>query len=162
MLWMSNHESIDWQHFTWKVLYFLLRRQSKTTAATMKSYWILPLGVVLFCQLYGIHSEQFDVWGDLRRTPTVLGSSKTRYAFPFIKRTIEVKFPDVSVIEYRYNSLCIFSRIIAFFLHSRNLIVLMNLELSVELSIRVVWMKTVNQKRCSSMVELTNAQQQLK
>lgn len=63
----------------------------------MNFIWIFTLSItVLCCHFSGISSEQFDVWGDLHRTPLVLGISKTRFAFPFIKRTMEIKFPDVS------------------------------------------------------------------
>lgn len=62
----------------------------------MNFIWIFSLAIVIVVHFNGINSEQFDVWGDLHRTPLVLGISKTRYAFPFIKRTMEIKFPDVS------------------------------------------------------------------
>lgn len=64
--------------------------------AAIKYFWICSFAIVLFSHFNGINSEQFDVWGDLHRTPLVLGISKTRYAFPLIKRTMEIKFPDVS------------------------------------------------------------------
>lgn len=42
-------------------------------------------------------AHQFDIWGDLRRTKIVVGSAKTKYAIPFIKRTTEFTYPNVSV-----------------------------------------------------------------
>lgn len=62
----------------------------------------LNISIVLFLLivnslLNGIESEQYDIWGDLRRTQIVIGSAKTKYAFPFIKRTVEISYPDVSI-----------------------------------------------------------------
>lgn len=48
----------------------------------------------LFDEAYG---EQFDIWGDLGTTNLIVGNSQTRYAFPLMKRTIEISYPSVSI-----------------------------------------------------------------
>lgn len=65
---------------------------------------VLIITYNFFEKTYG---EQFDIWGDLGTTNLIIGSSETRHAFPFFKRTIEIKYPDVSkvhLIEKFYNN----------------------------------------------------------
>lgn len=57
--------------------------------------------VFLFIIIYqffdGGYGEQFDIWGDLGATNLIVGNSQTRYAFPLMKRTIDISYPSVSI-----------------------------------------------------------------
>lgn len=44
-----------------------------------------------------VSAQQYEIWGDLGRSKVILGSGKTKYAIPFIKRTVEISYPNVSV-----------------------------------------------------------------
>lgn len=41
--------------------------------------------------------QQFEIWGDLGRSKIIMGSAKTKYAIPYLKRSVEFRYPTVSV-----------------------------------------------------------------
>lgn len=61
---------------------------------------LLMMANLLFDRAY---AEQYDIWGDLTDTYLIVSSSQTRYAFPFMQRTIDITYPDVSIRMYIWN-----------------------------------------------------------
>lgn len=64
---------------------------------TIKFSIVLVL-VTIYNFLDETHGEQFDIWGDVGNTNLIIGISETRYAFPFIQRTLEFTYPNVSIM----------------------------------------------------------------
>lgn len=58
---------------------------------------IFLIAYIVFHETYSL---QFDVWGDLRDTNLIVSNFQTKYALPFIKRTMEISYPEVSSIKF--------------------------------------------------------------
>lgn len=66
-------------------------------AAFVKLSAVLLLLLIAASQLNGIHCEQFDIWGDLGFTQLIVQrQSDVKWRIPFLRRTTEITYPDVS------------------------------------------------------------------
>lgn len=63
--------------------------------ASMQTFAISIICVIFCAQIADVKTS--EIWGDLS-TKVILGTTKAKFGIPFITRSFEIIYPDVSLI----------------------------------------------------------------